>query len=163
MLVAAPGRGDDDAVAPERRLRNGPLAEVQSSTATGRLIGVEPVGELDVGHVGPAQVELGLAAVVRAVADQDDPERLPAVADLLGQERRAGGRDRRRPPPRSRRSGSSSAAAFSAAACHWSAHWRNWASYSGVPGAPTTMSTHGRSVGRRRSSTHRQRVIASSV
>ena len=37
--------------APESRLRNGPLAEVQSMTTTGRLIGLEPLRELDVGDV----------------------------------------------------------------------------------------------------------------
>ena len=39
LLVAALGRGDDDAVRPERRLRNGPLAEAQLRITTGRLTG----------------------------------------------------------------------------------------------------------------------------
>ena len=43
-------------------------------TASGRLQRLEPFGQLGVGDVGPAEVELGLAAVERAVADQDDPE-----------------------------------------------------------------------------------------
>ena len=86
-LAAAPGRRDDDPI----RCRE----SVEERGARRRTIdhsdrpfhGLEPLRQFQVGHVRAAKVELGLAAIEGAVADQDEPERLVRGRRSLGQDR----------------------------------------------------------------------------
>ena len=69
---------DHDAVVARKPVEERPAGRSAVDDDDRPLDRGQPFRELDVGHVRPAQVELGLASVERAVSDQDDPERLRA-------------------------------------------------------------------------------------
>jgi len=88
LLVPAPGRGDDDAVLAREPVEERAAGRGAVEHRDRPLDRPEPFAQLEVRHVRPAQVELGLAPVERPVPDQDDPERFAAGRGrLLGQGR----------------------------------------------------------------------------
>src|SRR5689334_14368426 len=76
VLEAAAGGGDDDAISSGEFIEKRPAAAGAVEDGQRPLDRFEPGCELPGRHVGAAEVKLRRLAIERAVADEDEPDRL---------------------------------------------------------------------------------------